>query len=186
MSRALFLDRDGTLIYDKHYLKDPAEVELLPDTKEAVRLAHEWGFMLFLVTNQSGVARGYYTMEDVHACNQRMFELLELPQEAFTGICIAPESPDDEPVYRKPSPKYLLEQMETHFLDPFSCWMVGDKFADLECAVNAGVWPIYVRTGKPLDAKTEKLILDEEIRQFPSLLEFLHSLTEKQGEHPGL
>lgn len=186
MSRALFLDRDGTLIRDKHYLKDPADVELIPGVKEAIHLARDWGFMLFLVTNQSGIARGYYTMEEVKACNRRMFELLDLPESAISGICIAPEGPDADPHYRKPSPLYLLEQIEKHFLDPYNCWMVGDRLTDLQCGVAAGVWSIYVHTGKPKDAQTEQYILEEDIRQFPSVLEFLHSLAEKQGEHPGL
>ena len=66
MAKALFLDRDGTLIFDKHYLSDPAGVELIPGVTDALRKAKELGYQLFLFTNQSGVARGVYTLSLIH------------------------------------------------------------------------------------------------------------------------
>ena len=71
--RALFLDRDGTLIYDKNHLSDPDGVDLIPGVREALIRALEIGFRLFLHTNQSGIGRGWYSMEDVLLCNERMF-----------------------------------------------------------------------------------------------------------------
>ena len=103
--RALFLDRDGTLILDKHYLADPAGVELIPGVAAALQRARALGYQLFLFTNQSGIARGLHTLEDVHRCNTRMEELLQLPLPLFTDICIATEGPDEPQQYRKPSPR---------------------------------------------------------------------------------
>lgn len=92
-SKALFLDRDGTLIYDKHYLADPAGVELIPGVTAALRRARSLGYQLFLFTNQSGVARGLHTLDDVLRCNTRMEELLGLPLPLFTDI----SSPSNRP-----------------------------------------------------------------------------------------
>lgn len=137
--KALFFDRDGTLIVHRHYLSDPAGVELLPGVQATLRRAVHEGWLLFLFTNQSGVARGLYTMAQVDACNARMFELLALPAPGFSGVCVAPESPDDPPVYRKPSPRYILETMERYGLAPDSCWMVGNNLSDVQAGLNAGI-----------------------------------------------
>lgn len=148
MNKALFLDRDGTLIHDKDYLSDPAEVELIPGTIEALKQARDLGYLLFLFTNQSGIGRGYYTLEDVHACNQRMLELMGLGDDLFAAICIAPESPEQPSEYRKPSPRFILEMRAKHSLNPDQCWMVGDRESDLESATNARIHPVAVCTGK--------------------------------------
>ena len=147
-ARALFLDRDGTLIVDKVYLADPAGVELLPGAAAALRRARSLGYRLFLFTNQSGIGRGYHTIEDTHRVNARLEELLGPPRPAFEGICIAPEAPGQPTVYRKPSPRFILEMIARHALDPKQCYMVGDTAADIQAAVNAGIRPIVVCTGK--------------------------------------
>jgi D-glycero-D-manno-heptose 1,7-bisphosphate phosphatase len=138
-AKALFFDRDGTLIVHKHYLADPAGVELLPGVKETLHRALAAGWRLYLFTNQSGVARGFYTMAQVETCNARMLELLALPAPGFSGICIAPESPDEPAVYRKPSPRYILERITADGLDPASCWMVGNNLSDVQAGLNAGI-----------------------------------------------
>ncbi|HZZ18913.1 MAG TPA: HAD-IIIA family hydrolase [Opitutaceae bacterium] len=148
MSRALFLDRDGTLILDKVYLSDPAGVELIPGSAEALTKARELGFKLFLFTNQSGIGRGYHTLEDTHRVNDRMEELLGLEAPVFDGICIAPEAPGQPSLYRKPSPRFIHEMIAKHSLDPAACWMVGDSPADIGAAVAAGISAAAVRTGK--------------------------------------
>jgi D-glycero-D-manno-heptose 1,7-bisphosphate phosphatase len=137
--KAVFLDRDGTLIINRHYLSDPAGVELLPGAREALHRLRAEGYLLFLFTNQSGVGRGMFPLEAVHRCNDRMFELLDLPAPGFSGVCIAPESPDVPPVYRKPSPRYILEMLSLHRIAPDQAWMVGDGSADVEAGLNAGV-----------------------------------------------
>lgn len=146
--RALFLDRDGTLIVDKVYLADPAGVELVPGTAEALRRARDLGYRFFLFTNQSGIGRGYHTIEDTHRVNARMEELLGLPGGLFTEICIAPEAPGQPSLYRKPSPRFITEVIARHGLDPKECWMIGDSAADMGAALGAGIRAAAVRTGK--------------------------------------
>ncbi len=163
MHKALFLDRDGLLIVDKDYLKDPAGVELLPHARDFLLKAIENGYKLFLFSNQSGIARGYYTWDDVHACNQRMMELLDLPEPGFTELCMAPEGPSDEQVYRKPSPKFILEMIEKHRLDASECWMIGDKLSDLQSGVNGGIKTAWVGTGKAKNAALENFIKEHNV-----------------------
>ncbi len=148
MNRALFLDRDGTLIVDKVYLADPAGVELLPGAAEGLLRARSLGFKLFLFTNQSGIGRGLHTIEDTHRVNARMEEMLGLPAPAFDGTCIAPEGPGQPSAYRKPSPRFIREMVAEHRLDPAACWMVGDSKADVGAALAAGIRAAAVRTGK--------------------------------------
>ena len=174
-SRALFLDRDGTLIVDKVYLADPAGVELIPGAAGALRQARALGYKLFLFTNQSGIGRGYHTLEDTHRVNARLEELLGPPRPAFDGICIAPEAPDQPAVYRKPSPKYILEMVAQHGLDPAQCYMVGDSAADIQTARNAGIHAVVVRTGK-VDPDTLPEVARHHVPVFASFAAFVATL----------
>ncbi len=149
--KALFLDRDGTLIVDKHYLADPADVELLPGVAAALARARDLGYALFILSNQSGIGRGYFTMADAERCHARMLELLGFGPELFAGVCMAPEAPDQPSAYRKPSPAYILESISRHGLDPQHCLMVGDRESDIQTGLNAGIHAAAVCTGK-LDA----------------------------------
>lgn len=142
--RALFLDRDDTLVRDAGYMSRPEQIEPLPGVAKALRDARAAGFRLHLVTNQSGIGRGYYTMADALACNRRLEELLGI---VFDGVCIAPERPDEPSRYRKPSPAYLQERIAADGLDPAASWMVGDKVSDLECGLAAGVRAALVARG---------------------------------------
>ena len=148
MSKALFLDRDGTLIIDKVYLADPAGVEIIPGAVEGLKRARALGYRVFLFTNQSGIGRGYHTIDDTHRVNARMEEMLGLPRPVFDEICIAPDWPPQPDGYRKPSPRFIVEKIAAHKLDPKQCWMVGDSAADIGAALGAGINAAAVRTGK--------------------------------------
>jgi len=137
--QAVFLDRDGTLIENHHYLASPEGVVLLPGVREAVARVCDAGAKLFLFTNQSGIGRGYFTLADVEAQNRRMLELLDLGDDLFTGICIAPERPDEPQVYRKPSPRFIHEMLAAHAIAAEAAWMVGDSPADWKAGINAGI-----------------------------------------------
>lgn len=173
--RALFLDRDGTLIVDKHYLHDPAGVDIIAGVPEALRRARALGYALFLFTNQSGIGRGLYALEDAVRCNARMEELIGLPKPLFTDTCIAPEAPDQPQQYRKPSPRFIHESIERHGLDAKSCWMVGDNKADVEAAKNAGIRCAVVCTGK-FTAEQWAAMKIPDLSIFPTLLEFVRFL----------
>lgn len=147
-SAAVFLDRDGTLIEEKVYLSDPTGVVLFPGVGAALRRLMDAGFKLLVVTNQSGIGRGYYTEADMHRVNQRLLEELAPEGVRFERIYFAPETPDEPGHGRKPLPRFLLDARDEFGIDLARSFMVGDKRADLECGWNAGVrQSILVRTG---------------------------------------
>ena len=147
-AKALFLDRDGTLIVKHDYLSDPAQVALMPGVRETLHHFIARGYRLFMFTNQSGVGRGMFSLEAVQRCNQRMLALLDLPAPGFTEICIATESPDMPTVYRKPSPRFILEMIAKYSLTPQETWMVGDMPCDVQAGLNARVRTAWITRDK--------------------------------------
>jgi len=147
-SAAVFLDRDGTLIEEKEYLSDPEGVVVLPGIGPALRRLMDAGFKLVVVTNQSGIGRGYYKEADMHRVNARLMDCLRRDGVRFEKLYYAPEAPDQPSRGRKPDPRFLLEARDAFGIDLTKSYIIGDKKADLECGWNAGVrQSILVRTG---------------------------------------
>ncbi len=145
---AVFLDRDGTIIEDKDYLHRPEEVVIFPGAVAAMRRLQDAGFDLVLVTNQSGVGRGYFTIEDVHDVHRHLCGELARDGVELRRIFIAPEHPDAPSRGRKPSPQFLFDARDELGVDLARSYMVGDKLIDLEAGWNAGVRKaLLVRTG---------------------------------------
>jgi D-glycero-D-manno-heptose 1,7-bisphosphate phosphatase len=146
--RGIFLDRDGTLIVDKDYLHKPEEVEFIPGSIESLAEVAANGFRLIMVTNQSGVGRGYFTMDDVARVHAHIqFECAKRGVR-FDAIYVAPEHPDLPSRGRKPSPQFLFDARDQLGIDLGESFIIGDKLIDLQCGWNAGVKrSILVRTG---------------------------------------
>ncbi len=152
---AVFLDRDGTLIADKDYLHKPEEVEYVPGALEAMKHLQDAGFALVMVTNQSGVGRGYFTMQDVENVHAKIRDDLAVLGVTLAEIYTASEAPDQPSRGRKPSPAFLHDARDAFGLDLARSYMIGDKLIDLEAGWNAGVRrSLLVRTG--YGAKVEK------------------------------
>ena len=148
MKRAVFLDRDGTIIEEKVYLADPDKVVIFPGTGAALRRLMDAGYLLIIVTNQSGIGRGYYTEADMHRVNVRIAEILAEEGVRFEKVYFAPEHPELPSRGRKPSPQFLLDARDEFGVDLAQSYMIGDKLLDVECGRNAGVRKsILVRTG---------------------------------------
>ena len=148
MNRAVFLDRDGTIIEEKNYLSRVEEVVIFPGAASALARLCRAGFKLFIVSNQSGVGRGYFTLADVEKVHQYIRQQLERERVRFEKIYVAPEAPDTPSRGRKPSPQFLLDARDEFGLDLEQSYMIGDKLTDLECGWNAGVKRcLLVRTG---------------------------------------
>jgi len=172
--KALFLDRDGTLIEHKPYLHRPEDVVLLPGTADALRLAQAAGYLLFLFTNQSGIGRGYFTLDDVDQVNRRLLELIGLGPNLFTEICIAPEHPDQQSEYRKPSPRFINKMIQRYDLQPEQCWMVGDTVSDWEAGLAANISVAAVQSSLATDAPGGEAARGS-IPMMDSLLSFVQS-----------
>jgi D-glycero-D-manno-heptose 1,7-bisphosphate phosphatase len=147
-ARAVFLDRDGTLNVEKEYLSNPDQLVLFPDVIDALTRLRDAGYMLVVVTNQSGIGRGYYTESDMHRVNERLLDILRLAGIEIAKIYYAPESPEEPSRGRKPSPEFLQDAQKEFGIDLGQSFMIGDKISDLACGWNAGVKKsILVRTG---------------------------------------
>lgn len=151
---AVFLDRDGVLIQDSHYVGSPDRVRLVPGSAEAVAALNRAGWPVVVVTNQAGVARGLYTPEAVDAVHDHIAELLRGYGAAIDAFHFCPHHPEGEvPAFtgrcdcRKPQPGMLLRAAADLGLDLSASWMVGDRETDLAAGAAAGCRTVLVRTG---------------------------------------
>jgi histidinol-phosphate phosphatase family protein len=142
MPDAVLLDRDGTLVVDVPYNGDPARVTPVPGARAALDRLRAAGLPLAIVSNQSGVARGLLSSEQVAAVNARVEELLG----PFDAVLVCEHGPDDGCPCRKPRPGLVLEAARRLGVDPARCLLVGDIGADVEAATAAGARPVLVPT----------------------------------------
>jgi D-glycero-D-manno-heptose 1,7-bisphosphate phosphatase len=139
MDKAVFLDRDGTLIVDKLYLGDPDGVELPDDAVDAARKLEKAGYLLIVVSNQSGIGRGFFSEDAVEAVNAKMVEEYRKRGIEISDILFCPHNPEEaECECRKPSPKMILDAAEKLAIDVSASAMVGDRLTDPETGVAAG------------------------------------------------
>ncbi len=115
--KAVFLDRDGTLIEEREFLRKPEQVVVLPGVGAALRRLSDAGFILFIVSNQSGVGRGYFTMAEVEKVNERLCAELAREGVSFRKIYVAPEAPGQASRARKPSPQFLFDARDEFGVD---------------------------------------------------------------------
>jgi len=154
MSRAaVLLDRDGTLIVERHYLGDPAQVELERDAAEGLRQLARLGFALVVVTNQSGIARGLFPPEAARAVNGRVDELLAAEGVVIDRWFMCPHGPNDGCDCRKPLPGMALAAAADLDLDLTRSFVIGDRRSDLQVAFAVGARGILVTTGKGNDER---------------------------------
>ncbi|MEP6822339.1 MAG: HAD family hydrolase [Chthoniobacterales bacterium] len=147
-SPAVFLDRDGTIMRDVGYCGDPAHVEIFAGTSAALQRLRDSGFRTFVITNQSGIGRGYFSEADYLAVAAEVDRRLGVG--LINGTYFCPDVPGSDSHRRKPAPAMILEAQCEHAIDLERSFMVGDKPIDVECGRNAGVQTILVRTGKPI------------------------------------
>jgi D-glycero-D-manno-heptose 1,7-bisphosphate phosphatase len=183
MKRAVFIDRDGTINEEKEYLYRTDDFSFIDSAPQAIRLLNEAGFLVIVVSNQSGVARGYYTEEDVHLLHRHIASQLELQGARVDAWYYCPHHPDGRGSYalpcrcRKPLPGMLLEAARRYDIDLESSIMIGDKLVDVEAGTAAGCRSILVRTGYGAE---EEHRCRGGIEVFDHLLAAAESLTRPQ------
>jgi len=187
---AVFLDRDGTLMLDLGYLGDPAKVKLYKGTAEALKLLRRAGFYLFVVSNQSGVARGYFPESSVKAVNRRLQDLLKAKGARIDAFFYCPHYKEGSVKRyvkvcdcRKPKPGMVKQTLGKYPVDLRHSYMVGDKIDDLQLARNAKLAKGFlVRTGN--GRKSEKKLKAHPVagsRVVPGLLEAAHEILRLEG-----
>ena len=141
---ALFIDRDGTLMEEVDHCCDPAHVRVYPGAPEELARARSLGWVNIIITNQSGIGRGYFTIDEFHSVQEEVYRQLG---GVIDGAYMSPDLPGTDSLRRKPAPGMILEAAAEHGIDLSRSFMIGDKQIDIECGANAGVRTILVETG---------------------------------------
>jgi len=157
--KAIFLDRDGTISSDEYgYIRNPDDYNLYPYTGEALRILRSLGYLLFVVTNQSGVARGYFGIENVQKVHARMEDLIRKEGVCLDAVFFSPyfkegivEPFSIEHIDRKPGIGMFLQARERFCFRPEQSWMIGDRKSDIEFGCNAGLRTILLLSGNGRD-----------------------------------
>lgn len=171
---AVFLDRDGTINQEKDYLYRIEDFAFIPGVPRAIKKLKESGYRVVVVTNQSGVARGYYGLDDVHRLHEHIQQQLAAAGTGIDAFYICPHHPEKgQGAYRrtcdcrKGQPGLLLQAAADLGLDLQQSFMIGDKLADIEAAENAGCQPILVLTGyghaSRLQLKADRAVICENL-----------------------
>ncbi len=143
----MFIDRDGVLIRDADYLGTIAGLEVFKGAPKALKLLRAAGFKIVIVTNQSGVARGYFTMATVRKIHAELKRRLAKSGAKWDEIYVSPHGPDSGHAWRKPGTGMLLAAKRKFNIDLKASYLIGDKTSDIECARRAKCASILVRTG---------------------------------------
>jgi D-glycero-D-manno-heptose 1,7-bisphosphate phosphatase len=170
---AIFVDRDGTLMEEVDHCHDPADVRAYPGAAEVLARARSLGWRVIIITNQSGIGRGYFTMEQFESVQG---ELLRQLDGNIDASYMSPDLPGTGSTRRKPAPGMILEAAADHGINLKRSFMIGDRNFDIECGKNAGVRTILVKTGygkehlgcgadfiAPTITEAVRIVLDEPI-----------------------
>ena len=144
--KAIILDRDGTLIEDKDYAYKIEDFELLPGVIEGLKILQK-NFLLFIVTNQSGIGRGYYTDREFHKFNDHLIGILKENQIRIERTFYCPHVKEDNCECKKPKIKYIREIVDGWNVDINNSWVIGDHPSDILFGINAGSKTAYLISG---------------------------------------
>ena len=148
MYRAVFIDRDGVLIREANYLRSVKNLRVLKGAPQALCLLRAAGYKIVIITNQSGVARGYFTLKTVKLIHAELKRRLAQEGARWDAIYVSPHGPESGHPWRKPGIGMISAARRRFKLDIKSSFLIGDKTSDIECARRAGCISILVRTGK--------------------------------------
>ena len=144
--RAVFLDRDGTMNKEVPYCRRPDDFELFPNTARTIKLLNEHGYKVIVITNQSGVARGYFSEDMLGLIHQKMLNQLAEENAGIDGIYYCPPHPDDDCECRKPKPKMVLQAAKEHDIDLKRSFMVGNSSQDILLGQNVGCHTVLIQS----------------------------------------
>lgn len=145
--RFVALDRDGTIIKECHYLSDPNLVELLPGAADGLRHLRRLGLGLVVITNQSGLGRGYFDEARLTLIHQRFTDLLRQEGVELDGIYVCPHTPEDGCSCRKPRPGLVQAAAQELDFEPQTCFVIGDNVGDIGLGQRVAAITFLVRTG---------------------------------------
>jgi D-glycero-D-manno-heptose 1,7-bisphosphate phosphatase len=173
LRKAVFLDRDGTLIEEVNFLSRIEDLKVFPFTLEALKLLKSEGFLLIVITNQSGIGRGVYSEEAMHAIHRQM--QIEL-DDAIDAFYFCPHLPDEECDCRKPNLGMIRKALDDFEIDMSNSWVVGDKRLDFDVGSNAGIMALMVKTGYGSQHSAE---ISNQADVAENILDAAHKITGK-------
>jgi histidinol-phosphate phosphatase family protein len=144
-NKAIFLDRDGTIIVDAGFARDPARVTLLQGVAEALQILRQRGFFLVVVSNQSGIGRGLITPHEARGVHEKMVDLLRAHGIELDAAYYCPHTPEDACSCRKPRPGLLLQAIRDRQIDPVRSYCIGDRLRDMQAGAAVGCHTILLR-----------------------------------------
>ena len=189
---AILCDRDGTLIQDCHFLSIPDQIEWIPGVLAALKILNSLEIKVLVLTNQSGVARGYFNSDAVEAVNDRMRRDAEAASGAIADFYYCPHHPKGQVIQyscvcecRKPKPGMFLQAIADRSLDPTRCWAIGDRLRDLEPGKQLGMKAFLVQTGYGIQEQQElsKSPFYEQITVISSMPEIIN-LIQNESDFP--
>ncbi len=163
--KVIFFDRDNTLIIDKNYMHDPDDLQFYSDSFSALKIMQSKGFEFIIITNQSGIGRGIFSVGQMHQFNSTMIERFKEEGIEFLDLKFCPHAPEDGCSCRKPSPIMINECLSIYDIDTSQSYMIGDKVIDAQCGEAAGVMGVTINCKK-----------DSEFKDFKSLTDFANFL----------
>jgi D-glycero-D-manno-heptose 1,7-bisphosphate phosphatase len=152
MDRVVILDRDGTIVHNRHYLSDPEGLEFLPGAADGLRALYEQSFRLLVISNQSGVRRGLFSLEQLQAMNVRLMRMVEDSGARIERIYVCPHRPDENCACRKPRTQLLLQAAAELKFDPARAVVIGDSPSDVEFGHRVGALTMLIAAQERLDA----------------------------------
>ncbi|MDX9701775.1 MAG: HAD family hydrolase [Candidatus Auribacterota bacterium] len=150
MRQALFVDRDGTIIHDPGYLSRVEQISFFPDVLKKLALIKKQGLLLFIITNQSGIGRGYFTEDQLREIHEALCAMMIDAGVSVDAIKYCPHAPAENCPHRKPSPNMVLDLAAKFDVDLKKSFFVGDKLSDVQTGKNAGCKTVLITHGKEL------------------------------------
>jgi D-glycero-D-manno-heptose 1,7-bisphosphate phosphatase len=170
---AVFIDRDGTIMEDAEYCSQPNQVKVFPGVPQALRRLKSKGFKLIVITNQSGIGRGFFTLDEYRSVESEVSR--QLGDGLIDATYFCPDVPGLDCSHRKPSPGMILQAKQEHQIDLARSFFIGDKEIDVECGRNAGVRTIRVQTG--IDCDITGSTADRIAKDFPTAADIVLKAT---------
>ena len=157
MTKAVFLDRDGVINVEKNYLYKITDFEFINGVFDSLKYLQSLGYKLFIITNQSGIGRGYYSLDDFNVLTDWMLKKFQEQSIIISQVELCPHSPNQKCNCRKPKIGMIENILKNHQINLNESWLIGDKFSDIECAKNANIKnTIQVQSGHGFDASLSK------------------------------
>ena len=180
MNKLIILDRDGVINEDSdEYVKSVDEWIPIPGSIEAITDLSRAGYQVVIATNQSGLARGYFSESELLAMHQKMIDLVESCGGVISTILFCPHGPDDQCNCRKPEPGMIIELCQKYSASPAETWVIGDSLRDLQAGKAGGCMTALVRTGKgekTFQTIKEKTVTFKDTSVFNNLKDFTDKL----------